>query len=137
MYLLYYLRRHEAYLAEKGRGSTFEAITRDDLEELRIPIPDGSPRIRVVKLLDENRRLVLAAQYSAGLSESLLESTFRSWFGDDQSMPTPTVEELAADGPNNIRTGPFGSQLLHSEFTTEGVAVLGIDNAVNNRFGVS
>ena len=54
---------------------------------------------------------------------------------DNENWEKQTIEQLLLNQKNSIRTGPFGSDLLHSEFTEDGdVAVLGIDNAVQNKF---
>ena len=72
------------------------------------------------------------------LTEDLLRSTFLSMVGPANSnymnWPSHHVQDLAASGNSSMRTGPFGSTLRHSEFVDQGIAVLGIDNAVQNRF---
>ncbi len=68
--------------------------------------------------------------------DTLTESIFLDMFGDPlaRGWRMTTVSAVARDAQGSVRTGPFGSQLLHSEFTDEGIAVLGIDNVVENEF---
>jgi type I restriction enzyme S subunit len=47
---------------------------------------------------------------------------------------TITYAELAADLPSAIQSGPFGSELKHSEFQPQGRLVVGIDNVLDGRF---
>jgi len=55
-------------------------------------------------------------------------SNYRHW-------PEMEIADLAERRDGSIRTGPFGSALRHGEFTNQGeVAVLGIDNVVENCF---
>jgi type I restriction enzyme S subunit len=134
-FLLYFLRHHEPQLARLGQGSTFEAINRDDLEETRIPFPDLSEQRRIAGELERADRLRRTRRYALELADTFLPAAFVELFGSTgNEFPISTVNDLLADKRNAIRTGPFGSQLLHSEFTDSGIAVLGIDNAVNNRF---
>jgi type I restriction enzyme, S subunit len=46
------------------------------------------------------------------------------------------IEELAADDNRAIQSGPFGSNLLHSEFRETGYLVIGIDNVQDGIFSL-
>src|SRR5690606_34594397 len=45
-----------------------------------------------------------------------------------------TVEQLASDEERSVQSGPFGSNLRHSEFTPTGKLVVGIDNVQDGYF---
>lgn len=108
------------------------------LENAEIPLPEISEQKRIATQLKEADRLRRTRRYALELTDTFIPAAFLELFGEaGDSFPALTVDELAADKPHAIRTGPFGSQLLHSEFTNKGIAVLGIDNAVNNEFAWS
>ena len=87
---------------------------------------------RIAAVLDQLQHLRSVAEVAIERAAHAVEASFRQAFA--QLATTTTVGALAATTKGSIRTGPFGSQLLHSEFTPEGVAVLGIDNVVTNEF---
>lgn len=47
-----------------------------------------------------------------------------------------TIEELASPEPRSIQSGPFGSNLRHSEFQPTGKLVIGIDNVRDGEFSI-
>jgi type I restriction enzyme S subunit len=115
---------------------TVKHLSSEELKESSIPLPPLPEQQRIAAILAKADRLRRLRRYTLDLGESYLQSVFWAMFTSDKanSWPHTTVESLVSKKPNSIRTGPFGSQLLHSEFVDKGVAVLGIDNAVQNRF---
>jgi hypothetical protein len=88
------------------------------LETADIPLPEMSEQQRIVGRLEQADRLLRTRRYALELTDTFLPAAFLELFGETgDNFPAPAVDELAADKPHAIRTGPFGSQLLHSEFT--------------------
>lgn len=110
------------------------------LAQLVIGLPSQTKQRRIVTLLDEAFEGIATAKAHAEQSlrnaQALIAAGYQSIVDsfDRTSWPTKTVAALAEARKGAMRTGPFGSQLLHSEFVDEGIAVLGIDNAVTNEF---
>lgn len=121
-------------ISMKSAGAAQPGVNASKLQELKVPLPPISEQRRVAAILDQadalraKRRAALAQLDE--MAQAIFVEMFVSPASGSSSWPQTSIGSLA----RSIRTGPFGSQLLHSEFVAEGIAVLGIDNAVANEF---
>lgn len=130
-YLMYYLNYKD--LNSYITGSTRGKLNKSALERIQIPLPSLPEQRRIAALLDRADSLRQKDRLLLTHYDSLAQSLFLDMFGDDKDWQETTIGELG-NGKGSMRTGPFGSDLLHSEFVDQGIFVLGIDNVVTNRF---
>ena len=139
-YLFHLMRgdRFRGLCAPYIRGTTLENLSvKDAFAAVRLPLPPIEEQRRIASILDAADALRAKRRQALETLDSLTQSIFIEMFVDDveAAWPQAAIEDLAATTPGSIRTGPFGSQLLHEEFVEDGpVAVLGIDNVVANDF---
>ncbi len=121
-------------------GAVHSTIYFPEAKAFHICFPPLPEQRRIVAILDEALEGIATAKANAEKNlqnaRALIQPTFMAILRslDHTSWLASTVEGTARPEKGSIRTGPFGSQLLHSEFVDEGIPVLGIDNAVQNRF---
>ena len=133
-----FLQTKSEYLKRKATGATIMHISRKSLEQLEIPDLDIADQLHIANLLSKAENLISQRKESIRLLDEFLKSTFLEMFYDNpetDNWEEVKFEELAEKKKASMRSGPFGSSLLHGEFTVTGdVKVLGIDNVVTNRF---
>jgi type I restriction enzyme S subunit len=105
-----------------------QRISEDRFLKFRIPLPPLEEQCRIAAILDRADALRAKRRRVLAYLDAMGPSIFRQMFGAEERQATVT------DVATQTRTGPFGSQLLHGEFVASGVAVLGLDNVVKNRF---
>jgi type I restriction enzyme S subunit len=135
-FLWHWLSHISPRLTAKAKGATFKQVNKQDLGELSIPLPPLTEQRLIAEVLDRAETLRTKRRAALAQLDTLTQSIFLDLFGDPakRGWPMSSIAGIAEPSDGSIRTGPFGSQLLHSEFVDEGVAVLGIDNAVSNEF---
>lgn len=126
-------------LQDLNRSAAIPGLNREDVYRIEVKLPPLDDQKRIAHLLGKVEGLIARRKQHLQQLDDLLKSVFLEMFGPQvpgySDWPLVEIKDLAANYKGAMRTGPFGSNLLHSEFTSEGdVAVLGIDNAVQNRF---
>ena len=115
-------------LTELNRAAAIPGLNREDAYRQRLLLPPPDEQRRIAAILDQADALRAKRRQILAHLDTLTQSIFQDMFGAEPA--SAAVEDVATQ----IRTGPFGSQLLHSEFVGEGIAVLGLDNVVDNEF---
>ncbi len=106
---------------------------------MTIPLPSLSEQRRIVARIEELAAKIeearalrhqAAAEAAAvmGAAVSAMDRELRA------VCQTVRMEDLASHEKGAMRSGPFGSMLLHSEFVEHGVPAIGIEDVQENRF---
>lgn len=132
-YLYYFLEQHVETLRKESIGGVIKYIKLGNLTEAVIPLPPLEEQHRIAALLDKVSDLIAKRRAQLDKLDLLVKSRFVEMFyrtAEEKKWPIVRMSDIST----YMRTGPFGSALHHDEFVNKGVFVLGIDNAVENRF---
>jgi type I restriction enzyme, S subunit len=135
-FLARFIKARSPIILQWVRATTADNFPIEKLKQVKISIPPLQEQRRIAEILDKADALRAKRRAALAQLDTLAQSIFLDMFGNQPSSKwrMSTIAGVALDADGSIRTGPFGSQLLHSEFTARGIAVLGIDNAVENEF---
>ena len=132
-FIFWLLKAKNIELNSKGTGSTFKAIGRNVLEETQVPNVPLTVQSEYSQVLERIYAIIQSHKMQLQKLDDLVKARFVEMFvATDAASDWPycTIADVSID----MRTGPFGSALHHDEFIDSGVFVLGIDNAVENKF---
>ena len=135
-YLFWFLKSKTEYLNSLGRGATFKEISKAILSSVEIELPPIETQNKVVLQLETIRRILNERKEELRQLDELVKARFVELFGD---MADPACKwdkcklvDVCSD-PNDIKCGPFGTQLGKDEYTNSGVEVWEIPQ-INSEF---
>jgi restriction modification system DNA specificity domain protein len=127
-----YLQMNIHVLEEGFRGAGLKHISKSYILNICVNLPEEQEQKRLVEIANKLDNIIHLHERQLKNLDTLVKARFIEMFCQAQNREwhIVTIGDIATDA----RTGPFGSALLHSEFVDDGIFVLGIDNAVENKF---
>ena len=117
-FLYWFLRGKNSELNSKGTGSTFKAISKKTLEEVRVPLIDLEKQQKMAQALEKTYSVIQMRTKQLKELDDLIKARFVELFGDPVSNQHG-YEKVSLSELADIKIGPFGS-LLHKEDYIEG-----------------
>lgn len=139
-YLLHWLSSQDArsQIARSSVTGTISNLSLSQIAALKVPLPPLEEQRRIAAILDAADALRAKRRAALAKLDTLAQSIFVEMFGDPalevDRWPAVSLEDFAAL-KDDIKCGPFGTQLLQSEFVEEGVPLWGIKQ-VNKGFKI-
>lgn len=121
------------FAASRTSGANLPRLSPAVLAQFPVPLPPLPDQHRIAAILDQADALRAKRRQVLAHLDALTQSIYFKMF-EGRRWPTMPLAELA-DSPDDIKCGPFGTQLNASEFRSSGVPLLGIKN-VNAKFDV-
>lgn len=132
-YFVYAVQYKLKEMETKAHGATMKHIVKKDFDNTLIPFPSVNEQCRIATTISQVTKIIASRQKQLQKLDELVKSQFIEMFVKNEEA-SKWPRHTMADVSKNMRTGPFGSALHHDEFVDNGVFVLGIDNAVENKF---
>jgi type I restriction enzyme S subunit len=138
-YLRHFLDSQAAALKQKSRGVAQDNINTSILKQLQIPLPPLEEQRRIAAILDKasdlSNKIAKASQFEDELNASLFNEIIGDPVLNQLDLPRVPLIDLCSTS-DDIKCGPFGTQLKQHEFREFGVPLWGIKH-VNRRFQLS
>ena len=135
-YLFCFLDKYVETLRQQAIGGVIKYIKLGNLTEADIPIPSIAEQEKIVGNLEKSNELIFLRKAQLAKLDELVKVRFVEMFGDlaDPACSWDVIKLVdACANTDDIKCGPFGTQLSKDEYQSDGVAVWEIPQ-INSRF---
>ena len=137
-YFCYFLESnaYKTQLEQHVTGTTRKRISRKNLSNVEIDIPEQAKQKEVVYKLDRLKKTIQNYNRELDLLDELVRARFVEMFGrpTDKITRYPKVKigNLIKEGKASIKAGPFGSSLKKEFYVKKGFKIYGQEQVIKN-----